>query len=103
MHYPSLAAILLTTSLSHYYSLLQRHYRYRVYSFYCHREGIGEAYDTDISFASALEIFGGGHDDPTSVAFGGVYFLFCSQLSFCSLSPSYFEAQGKFIFIGQCA
>nr|GMC75139.1 ADP-ribosylation factor GTPase-activating protein AGD3-like isoform X1 [Ipomoea batatas] len=34
-------------------------------------EGIGEAYDTDISFASALEIFGGGHDDPTSVAFGG--------------------------------
>ncbi|XP_019196132.1 PREDICTED: ADP-ribosylation factor GTPase-activating protein AGD3-like [Ipomoea nil] len=34
-------------------------------------EGIGEAYDTDISFASAIEIFGGGHDDPTSVAFGG--------------------------------
>ncbi|EOA19969.1 hypothetical protein CARUB_v10000234mg [Capsella rubella] len=29
------------------------------------------AYDGDIAFASALETFGGGHNDPISVAFGG--------------------------------
>ncbi|XP_027122782.2 ADP-ribosylation factor GTPase-activating protein AGD3-like isoform X4 [Coffea arabica] len=34
-------------------------------------EGLGEAYDRDIAFASALETFGGGHNDPISVAFGG--------------------------------
>ncbi|CAI9113739.1 OLC1v1014405C1 [Oldenlandia corymbosa var. corymbosa] len=34
-------------------------------------EGLGEAYDRDISFASALETFGGGHNDPISIAFGG--------------------------------
>ncbi|KAL6900707.1 hypothetical protein ACP4OV_005383 [Aristida adscensionis] len=34
-------------------------------------EGLGEAYDGDIAFASSLEIFGGGHNDPISVAFGG--------------------------------
>ncbi|GAA0182916.1 hypothetical protein LIER_30451 [Lithospermum erythrorhizon] len=34
-------------------------------------EGLGEAYDEDIGFASALETFGGGHNDPISVAFGG--------------------------------
>ncbi|XP_054807633.1 ADP-ribosylation factor GTPase-activating protein AGD3 isoform X1 [Prosopis cineraria] len=34
-------------------------------------EGLGEAYDGDIAFASALEAFGGGHNDPISVAFGG--------------------------------
>lgn len=34
-------------------------------------EGLGEAYDEDIAFASALEMFGGGHNDPISVAFGG--------------------------------
>ncbi|RXH79971.1 hypothetical protein DVH24_041118 [Malus domestica] len=34
-------------------------------------EGLGEAYDGDIAFASALETFGGGHNDPISVAFGG--------------------------------
>uniref|UniRef100_A0A1J3JW35 ADP-ribosylation factor GTPase-activating protein AGD3 n=1 Tax=Noccaea caerulescens TaxID=107243 RepID=A0A1J3JW35_NOCCA len=34
-------------------------------------EGLGEAYDGDIAFASALEMFGGGHNDPISVAFGG--------------------------------
>ncbi|KAI4381328.1 hypothetical protein MLD38_007407 [Melastoma candidum] len=34
-------------------------------------EGLGEAYDEDIAFASALETFGGGHNDPISVAFGG--------------------------------
>ncbi|KAI4340624.1 hypothetical protein MLD38_025439 [Melastoma candidum] len=33
--------------------------------------GLGEAYDEDIAFASALETFGGGHNDPISVAFGG--------------------------------
>lgn len=34
-------------------------------------EGLGEAYDGDIAFAQALEAFGGGHDDPISVAVGG--------------------------------
>lgn len=34
-------------------------------------EGLGEAYDGDIAFASALETFGGGHNDPISLAFGG--------------------------------
>eukprot|EP01018_Ginkgo_biloba_P017317 Gb_03581 [translate_table: standard] len=34
-------------------------------------EGLGEAYDQDIAFASSLEMFGGGHNDPISVAFGG--------------------------------
>lgn len=34
-------------------------------------EELGEAYDNDIAFASALESFGGGHDDPISVAVGG--------------------------------
>ncbi|XP_019427243.1 PREDICTED: ADP-ribosylation factor GTPase-activating protein AGD3-like isoform X2 [Lupinus angustifolius] len=34
-------------------------------------EGLGEAYDGDIAFASSLETFGGGHNDPLSVAFGG--------------------------------
>lgn len=34
-------------------------------------EGLGEAYDREIAFASALETFGGGHNDPISVAFGG--------------------------------
>jgi hypothetical protein len=37
----------------------------------CIREGLGEAYDGDIAFASSLEMFGGGHNDPISVAFGG--------------------------------
>jgi Arf-GAP/coiled-coil/ANK repeat/PH domain-containing protein len=37
-------------------------------------EGLGEAYDGDIAFASALETFGGGHDDPISVAVGGFSF-----------------------------
>ncbi|KAK8527727.1 hypothetical protein V6N13_085536 [Hibiscus sabdariffa] len=34
-------------------------------------EGLGEGYDGDIAFASALEMFGGGHNDNISVAFGG--------------------------------
>ncbi|THF96082.1 hypothetical protein TEA_016137 [Camellia sinensis var. sinensis] len=33
-------------------------------------EGLGGGYDGDIAFASALENFGGGHNDPISVAFG---------------------------------
>lgn len=37
------------------------------------REGLGEGYDGDIAFASALETFGGGHNDPIGVAFGGGY------------------------------
>ncbi|XP_027364850.1 ADP-ribosylation factor GTPase-activating protein AGD3-like [Abrus precatorius] len=34
-------------------------------------ERLGEAYDGDIASASSLETFGGGHNDPMSVAFGG--------------------------------
>ncbi|KAH0855504.1 hypothetical protein HID58_007947 [Brassica napus] len=34
-------------------------------------EGLGEGYDSDIGFANALESFGGGHNDPLCVAFGG--------------------------------
>ncbi|CAA7035114.1 unnamed protein product [Microthlaspi erraticum] len=34
-------------------------------------EGLGEGYDADIGFANALESFGGGHNDPICVAFGG--------------------------------
>ncbi|TKY73707.1 ADP-ribosylation factor GTPase-activating protein AGD1 [Spatholobus suberectus] len=34
-------------------------------------EGLGEAYDGDIAFASALESFGGGHSDPLFVTLGG--------------------------------
>ncbi|KAG6651414.1 hypothetical protein CIPAW_06G108900 [Carya illinoinensis] len=34
-------------------------------------EGLGEEYDGDIAFVGALETFGGGHDDPISLAFGG--------------------------------
>ncbi|PWZ20981.1 ADP-ribosylation factor GTPase-activating protein AGD3 [Zea mays] len=39
---------------------------------FCFSEGLGEAYDGDIAFASSLETFGGGHNDPISVAFGGL-------------------------------
>ncbi|CAH9082861.1 unnamed protein product [Cuscuta europaea] len=41
-------------------------------------EGLVEAYDRDVSFASALEIFGGVHDDPTSVVFGGPDMVNCA-------------------------
>uniref|UniRef100_A0A3Q7J8L4 BAR domain-containing protein n=1 Tax=Solanum lycopersicum TaxID=4081 RepID=A0A3Q7J8L4_SOLLC len=34
-------------------------------------EGLGEAYDKNIAFASSLETFGGGHNDPVAVSFGG--------------------------------
>ncbi|KAJ8634044.1 hypothetical protein MRB53_027380 [Persea americana] len=34
-------------------------------------EGLGEGYDGDIAFAGSLEMFGGGHNDPISIAFGG--------------------------------
>lgn len=44
-----------------------------------HRDGLGEAHDGDIAFANALETFGGGHDDPISVAVGGS----SSALHFC--------------------
>ena len=40
-----------------------------------HREGLGEAYDGDIGFASSLESFGGGFDDPIYTAVGGNYFV----------------------------
>ncbi|KAF9668106.1 hypothetical protein SADUNF_Sadunf15G0093500 [Salix dunnii] len=35
------------------------------------KEGLGEGYDGDVAFASALETFGGGHNDPICLAFGG--------------------------------
>ncbi|CAN0906102.1 ADP-ribosylation factor GTPase-activating protein AGD1 [Linum grandiflorum] len=34
-------------------------------------EVLGEEYDGDVAFATALESFGGGHNDPICVAFGG--------------------------------
>jgi hypothetical protein len=43
----------------------------KTYMFAYYSEGLGEAYDGDIAFASSLEAFGGGHNDPISVAFGG--------------------------------
>lgn len=36
------------------------------------RDGLGDAYDTDAAFASALETFAGGHNDPISVSIGGM-------------------------------
>ena len=47
------------------------------------REGLGEGYDGDIDFVNALESFGGGHNDPIGVAFGGTYlsFFFFPQIS----------------------
>ncbi|KAJ4897465.1 ADP-ribosylation factor GTPase-activating protein AGD1 [Raphanus sativus] len=49
--------------------------RLRCSSFYkgCRKytEGLGEGYDADVGFVNALESFGGGHDDPLCVAFGG--------------------------------
>ncbi|XP_061372320.1 ADP-ribosylation factor GTPase-activating protein AGD1-like [Gastrolobium bilobum] len=49
--------------------------RSRCWKFYkgCRKytEGLGEAYDGDIAFASALENFGGGNSDPHFVALGG--------------------------------
>ena len=40
-----------------------------------YREGLGEAYDGDIGFASSLESFGGGFDDPIYMAVGGNYLV----------------------------
>ncbi|CAI0548059.1 unnamed protein product [Linum tenue] len=34
-------------------------------------EVLGDEYDGDVAFASTLEAFGGGHNDPICVAFGG--------------------------------
>ncbi|XP_048334213.2 ADP-ribosylation factor GTPase-activating protein AGD3-like isoform X3 [Ziziphus jujuba] len=49
--------------------------RGRCHKFYkgCRKysEGIGEAYDGDIAFASALEAFGGGYNDPTFIVLEG--------------------------------
>ena len=41
------------------------------YGLWHYRDGLGEACYGDIAFANALETFGGGHDDPISVAVGG--------------------------------
>lgn len=49
--------------------------RGRCYKFYkgCRKytEGLGEAYDGEIAFATALETFGGGHNDLVFAAMGG--------------------------------
>ncbi|KAM1025470.1 hypothetical protein TB2_038013 [Malus domestica] len=49
--------------------------RGRCYKFYkgCRKytEGLGEAYDGEIAFITALESFGGGHNDPIFSALGG--------------------------------
>ena len=37
----------------------------------CDSDGLGEAYDRILYYASALEIFGGSDDDPICVSFGG--------------------------------
>ncbi|XP_057518772.1 ADP-ribosylation factor GTPase-activating protein AGD3-like isoform X1 [Amaranthus tricolor] len=39
----------------------------------CHKytEGLGEGYDGDVAFASALDTFAGGNNDPLGVSFGG--------------------------------
>lgn len=47
--------------------------------FYFYREGLGEAYDKNIAFASSLETFGGGHNDPVAVSFGGSVFAWSFQ------------------------
>ena len=47
-------------------------------------EGLGEAYDGDIALASCLETFGGGHNDPISVAFGGWLKFLPLRLFCCS-------------------
>lgn len=39
------------------------------------REGLGEGYDGDVGFASALETFAGGNNDPLGVSFGGISLL----------------------------
>ncbi|KAL8139206.1 hypothetical protein V2J09_005207 [Rumex salicifolius] len=51
--------------------------RERCLKFYkgCHKytEELGEFYDRDIAFASSLETFGGGNNDPLGVSFGGPF------------------------------
>lgn len=42
----------------------------------CYSDGLGEGHDRDAAFASALETFGGGHNDPTCVSFGGKTLIF---------------------------
>ncbi|KAH7578514.1 hypothetical protein JRO89_XS01G0391800 [Xanthoceras sorbifolium] len=43
-----------------------------LHAYFCYiREALGEGYDGDIAFVSALETFGGGHSDPICVALGG--------------------------------
>lgn len=39
-------------------------------------DGLGEGSSGDVAFASTLEAFGGCHNDPLSVAFGGKSYLY---------------------------
>lgn len=41
-------------------------------NYYIFREGLGEGYDGDVAFASALDTFAGGNNDPLGVSFGGI-------------------------------
>ncbi|XP_048637827.1 ADP-ribosylation factor GTPase-activating protein AGD1-like isoform X1 [Brassica napus] len=56
-------------------------------------EGLGEGYDGDIDFVNALESFGGGHNDPIGVAFGGTYLSF-----FFFLKSHYLKEISSFFF-----
>ncbi|RVX17991.1 ADP-ribosylation factor GTPase-activating protein AGD3 [Vitis vinifera] len=47
------------------------HWPFKSWTDMDHREGLGEGYNGDVAFANALEAFGGCHNDPLSVAFGG--------------------------------
>lgn len=76
--------------------------------FYAHlilnyREELGEAYDGDIAFASSLEMFGGGHNDPVGVAFGGVHFssnVSILHFSYVSLVSIYYVFCLLILFFG---
>lgn len=46
-------------------------------------EGLDESYAGDTAFANAVETFGGGHDDPISVAVGGSCWALLSLFFFC--------------------
>lgn len=63
-------------SKPHFWTSVGRYWSFIYVPFSPYSEGLGEGYDGDIAFASALETFGGGHNDPISVAFGGTWKLF---------------------------
>ncbi|KAK6920447.1 Pleckstrin homology domain [Dillenia turbinata] len=62
------------------------------------REGLGEGYDVDIAFASALENFAGGLNDPLAVAIGGACFLMTcyEQIYNCSERDSFLQGSSPY-------